>query len=423
MATSSSDRRGGDLGPGASGPLAGLRVVEGSAFVAAPSGGMALAQLGADVIRFDAIGGGIDHRRWPVTDDGASIYWAGLNKGKRSVQVDLRSDEGRELLTGLICAPGPDAGLFLTNFPAAGWLGYDQLSAHRSDLVMLNIVGNHDGSTALDYTVNCALGYPSVTGPEDLEGVVNHVMPGWDIACGQAAALGLLAAERHRSRTGEGQFVKLALSDVGLAAVAALGHVGEAQILGTERERLGNELYGALGRDYGTADGRRVIAVAVSPNQWRSLCSACDMVEAMESLATETGLDLMRREGDRFIARDRIHPLVEAWCAARTLEQIRTAWDAAGVCWGPYQTFSQLVADDARCSTANPMFAEVDQPGIGTFLAPGSPLGFEQLGRSAPAPAPLLGQHTDEVLADVLGLSDAELGRLHDAGTIAGPIN
>jgi 2-methylfumaryl-CoA isomerase len=104
------------------GPLAGLRVVEGSAFVAAPSGAMALAQLGADVIRFDAIGGGIDHKRWPVTDDGVSIYWAGLNKGKRSVQVDLRSPEGRELLRGLICEPGDDAGVFLTNFPAVGWL-------------------------------------------------------------------------------------------------------------------------------------------------------------------------------------------------------------------------------------------------------------------------------------------------------------
>ena len=77
------------------GILDGLRVIEGSAYVAAPLGGMTLAQLGADVIRFDQIGGGLDRNRWPVTDDGASLFWAGLNKGKRSIQVDLRSDRGQ----------------------------------------------------------------------------------------------------------------------------------------------------------------------------------------------------------------------------------------------------------------------------------------------------------------------------------------
>jgi 2-methylfumaryl-CoA isomerase len=401
------------------GPLTGMRVVEGSAFVAAPSGGMALAQLGADVIRFDTIGGGIDHKRWPVNEGGASLYWAGLNKGKRSIQIDVRSDAGRELLTSLITAPGADAGMFLTNFPARGWLDYERLRSRRDDLVMLNVLGNHDGTTALDYTVNSAVGYPLATGPAGFDGVINHVMPGWDIACGQAAAVGLLAADRHRSRTGEGQFIQLALSDVALAAVAALGHIAEAQVLGTQRQRLGNELYGALGRDYITSDGRRVIAVAISPNQWRSLVEACDMAEAMNELAEETGRDLAGTEGDRFVLRDRIHPHIEAWCVGRTLAEIGAAWESHGVCWGPYQSFAQLVADDPRASTANPMFASVDQPGIGTYLAPGSPLTFTALGRDSVQPAPVLGQHTDEVLHEILGLDHHELGRLHDAGTIA----
>ncbi len=77
--------------------LAGMRVVEASAFVAAPLGGMTLAQLGADVIRIDPPGGGLDHRRWPVTDDNVSLFWCGLNKGKRSVCIDLGHAEGREL--------------------------------------------------------------------------------------------------------------------------------------------------------------------------------------------------------------------------------------------------------------------------------------------------------------------------------------
>src|SRR5580692_7004714 len=120
-----------------SGILEGLRVVEGSAFVAAPLGGMTLAQLGAEVIRFDQIGGGLDYHRWPLAEGGRSLFWAGLNKGKRSIQVDLRSDAGREIVEELIAAPGPDAGLFLTNFPARGWLSYDSLRRRREDLIMV----------------------------------------------------------------------------------------------------------------------------------------------------------------------------------------------------------------------------------------------------------------------------------------------
>src|SRR6476469_10485535 len=103
-------------------PFSDLRVVEGSAVVAAPLGGLTVAQLGADVIRFDTIGGGLDYGRWPVTEEGVSLYWAGLNKGKRSIAIDLSSPAGRELATTLISAPGDDAGIFLSNFPESGWL-------------------------------------------------------------------------------------------------------------------------------------------------------------------------------------------------------------------------------------------------------------------------------------------------------------
>ncbi len=412
--------------------LDGLRVVEGSAFVAAPSGGMTLAQLGADVIRFDPVAGGIDYRRWPVTGDGNSLYWAGLNKGKRSLRVDMRSAAGRELLSEVICAPGPGSGIFLTNFPAVGWMGYETLRSRRDDLIMLAIIGNHDGTTAVDYTVNCAVGYPMVTGHAssgpDVGGIgsdddrpVNHVLPAWDVICGQTAAVGLLAAERYRSRTGEGQLVTLALSDVALGVVAALGHVAEAQILRAERSRIGNDLYGALGRDFRCADGRRVIAVAISPKQWRALCTACGMEDAMADLERETGLDLARSEGDRFQARQEIFDVIEAWCARLTFAEVAETFERNDVCWGPYQTFGELVAADPRCSVANPLFAPVTHPGVGDVLEARSPLRFDGLTLGDPAPAPRLGQHTDEILGECLGLSATEIGRLHDAGVVAGP--
>src|ERR1700750_1459156 len=126
---------------GAEGILSGLRVVEGSAFVAAPRGASPRAEPGAEVIPFDQIGGGLDYRRWPVTADGESLFWAGLNKGKRSIELDLRSERGRELATALIAAPGPDAGMFLTNFPARGWLSYESLRERREDLIMVALAG------------------------------------------------------------------------------------------------------------------------------------------------------------------------------------------------------------------------------------------------------------------------------------------
>lgn len=401
------------------GILAGLRIVESAAFIAAPLGGMTLAQLGADVIRCDPIGGGLDYRRWPVTRDGESLYWAGLNKGKRSIALDLNSPRGRELLTALVTAPGPDAGLFITNFPAKGWLAYDALKKRRADLIMMNVLGNPDGSSAVDYTVNCAAGFPYATGPAGFEGAINHVLPAWDIATGATAAVGLLAAERHRARIGAGQYIKLALSDVAFAMVGNIGHIAEAQINGEVRPRMGNELFGALGRDFVTRDGQRVMVVAITPKQWQGLVEATGITAAVQDIERRRGLDL-GREGDRFQARGDLFPLLETWIGARGVAEVGAVFDRHGVCWGPYRDFGELVREDERCSPANPMFALVDQPGIGRYLMPGSPLAFSDVARVPPAPAPRLGQHTDQILADILGLPARAIGELHDAKVVAG---
>ncbi|HWF36274.1 MAG TPA: CoA transferase [Solirubrobacteraceae bacterium] len=403
------------------GILSGMRVVEGSAFVAAPLGGMTLAQLGADVIRFDPVGGGLDYTRWPITDEGKSLFWAGLNKGKRSIQIDLGTGRGRELIAELVTAPGEDGGLFLTNFPLRGWLDQSALTARRPDLITVNITGNHDGSSAVDYTVNPATGFPWATGPRHVAVPFNHLLPAWDAITGTLAATGLLAAERHRRLTGAGQVVKVALSDVALAMVGNLGKIAEAQINQRERPKDGNYLYGAFGRDFITKDARRIMVVALTLRQWQNLVKATGLAEAFTTCEKMLGVDLTK-EGDRFQAREVIGAILKPWTISRTLEEIGTIFDAHDVCWGPYWTFLELVENDERCSPANPMFEEVEQPGIGTYLMPGSPLNFEACERLPPRRAPLLGEHTDEVLADVLGLTDAEIGRLYDDGIVGGPV-
>lgn len=400
--------------------LSDLRIVEGSAFVAAPLGGMTLAQLGADVIRFDDVRGGIDYGRWPLTASGRSIYWASMNKGKRSFAVNLREPRGRELVAELITLSGADAGMFLTNMPMRRELAFDALKARRADVIAMQISGHRDGNTAVDYTVNAGLGFPGVTGHATGDSPINGVLPAWDLVTGVTAALGILAAERHRQRTGEGQHVRLALSDVGYAHTGNLGYIGEWQLNGEARESHGNDLYGALGRDFPTVDGRRVMVAAISVRQWHGLIRAMGAEEKIRLLTQllETDLD---DEGERYKARAMIFPLVERWTETHTLEEIRAAFDANGVCWGPYQSFGQMVDEDPRCSTDNPLFEQVEHPGVGRFLTPGSPLFLDALERIRVAPAPTLGDHTDAILADLLGLASHEIGALHDAGVVAGP--
>jgi 2-methylfumaryl-CoA isomerase len=401
----------------AEGILAGMRVVEGSAFVAAPLGGMTLAQLGADVIRFDQVGGGLDHGRWPLAADGQSLFWAGLNKGKRSIELDLRSPEGRELATALIGAGGSEAGLFLTNFPARGWLDYEVLRRRREDLIMVALTGNPDGSSEVDYTVNPATGFPWATGPRNLAEPLNSVLPAWDVAMGTLAAVGILAAERHRGRSGEGQLVRLSLSDVAFAMVGNLGRIAEAALGGRDQARDGNYLYGAFGHDFETRDGRRVMVVALTARQWRALQDVTDIHEACTSIERATGQDLATESG-RFEARDLIAALLRPWFAARELASIRAAFEGTSVSWGAYQTFRQLVEEDPRASTENPMFELVEHPGVGSYPMPGSPLDFSGLPRIPVRRAPRLGENTEEILAEVLSLSPAEIGRLHDRGLV-----
>jgi 2-methylfumaryl-CoA isomerase len=399
--------------------LSGMRVIEAAAFVAAPLGGMTLAQMGADVIRIDALGGGLDYKRWPVTRDGASLFWCGLNKSKRSVALDLGRPEGRELAMALITAPGEDAGILLTNFPPRGWLDHDKLKEKRADLIQLTVQGDRHGGSAVDYTINSRVGIPYITGDERgaaTNEAVNHVLPAWDLVTGQMAAVGLLAAERHRLKTGQGQHVKLPLEDVALAAVSHLGLIAEAQ-LGQHRERHGNELFGAFGRDFTTADGERLIVVGLTLKQWQAICEATGISEAVKALGDRLGLNL-DLEGHRFQARKELGALVEAWMSRHSFAQAAEALTKQGACWGKYQTLTQLVTQDEACSPANPLFRTIDQPGVGSHLAAGLPLNFSAVERLPAAAAPTLGQHTGEVLSELLGVTQAQYGGLRERGVV-----
>ena len=295
-------------------------------------------------------------------------------------------------------------------------MSYEKLKAVREDLIYINILGDRRGGSALDYTVNCAVGFALATGQPDSSEPTNYLLPAWDNITGQMSAVALLAADRFRRIHGAGQLVRLALKDVAVATASNLGNISEVMINDVDREKAGNYLYGAFGRDFVSADGERVMIVGLTPRQWKGIVDAMDLGDAIVALEKELGVDLSR-EGERFLARERLAALVAPWFAAHDYATITSLFDEHAVCYGPYRSFRQMVEDDEDCSLDNPMMGRINQPGIGEYLASGSPIRFgednngQQLDLAA-MPAPRLGQHTEEILKDELGLGDAEVGRL-----------
>jgi 2-methylfumaryl-CoA isomerase len=399
--------------------LKGLRVVEASAFVAGPTCGLYLAQMGAEVIRIDTIGGGPDFKRWPLSEGGDSLYWEGLNKAKKSVAIDLARPEGRELAQRLATAPGENGGLFVTNFPVEGFLSYEKLAALRPDLICVRVMGWADGSQGMDYTINSALGLPLMTGPIDDERPVNHVLAAWDLLTGAYSAFALMAALIARLRGEGGREIRTPLSDVGAATMANLGFAAETLTTGQPRPRMGNDLFGAFGRDFVTRDGQRLMLLCVTPRQWSKALEALGIGAAVAAVEAELGVSFASDEGLRFTHRDRLYPLFEAAFAARDATALTPALDAGGVTWGAYQTMAAALKDP-RLYKDNPLFESVRHPSGLDYIAPGAMGTVLPDPRGPVRPAPRLGQHTDEVLSDVLGMSGAEIARLHDTGVVAG---
>ncbi|MGB3893611.1 MAG: CoA transferase [Mycolicibacter sinensis] len=398
------------MGPTAPRPLSGVRVIEIASFVAVPLAGMTLAQLGADVVRVDPVGGAADYRRWPVTEDGTSIYWTGLNKGKRSVVADLRAPEGQHLVQRLIV----ESGVVLTNMAGRHWLSFDTLVSERPDLIHLEVLGRADGSTAVDYTVNAATGFPLVTGPAAYGAPINHVLPAWDIACGLHGALAVVAALHRRDRTGEGCRIRLALEDVALGTASALGFLTEAMVNGTRRERIGNALYGQYGQTFTGSDGASFMVVTLTDRHFRDLTELTGTTKVIAALAQARDIDFTD-EGQRFRHREVLTGLFNGWFAERTGPQIEAALGGTSLLWDRYRSFAE-VATDERLSD-NAMFTALHQPRVGDYLAAGLPASLD--GAHPPAvAAPELGADTGQVLAE-LGMTIDDIDRLRQNGTVA----
>ena len=396
-----------------------LSIIEVSSFVASPTIGLYCAQLGAEVIRVDHKAGGLDYDRYLLTREGRSLSWENLNRGKKSVALDLQSGEGRELLVEL----ARKTGQVVTNLPEKSFLSHAAMSEDRPDLVSVRIMGWHDGRQAMDFTVNAASGYPLMCGPEEWNPLtappVNQVLPAWDFITGAYGAFALLAALRHRDATGEGSEVRIPLGDVAIGTMANSGAMAEMLYRGSDRERLGNAIWGAFGRDFRTRNGVRFMVAALTPKQWTGLVAAFGVESEVAALEEELGVRFADGDTPRFVNRHRLFDVFQQAADSFDWSALSARMSWQGCTYERYRTMHEA-ANDPQLVTNNPLFGP----------SPANPSGFEYPATRSfanlpekevgePLPAPYLGQHSEEVLAERLGLSSGDIGRLVDAGTVA----
>ena len=371
--------------------LDGLRVVEISSFVAAPTAGLTLAQLGAEVIRVDPVGGAPDIGRWPVTDSGRSIYWAGLNRGKASVVADLRSAPGQRAVYRLLRAQDREGGILITNQGGKAWLSDEVLRAERPDLIHVRVLGRRDGGTGVDYTVNAASGLACATGTDPAI-PTNNALPAWDLLCGMYAAVAVLAAVNRRRLTGAGSYATVALDDVAASVLTTLGFLPEAQITNRSRPPLGNSIYGSFGAEMALADGSLLMVVALTSRQWADLVTVTGTRRLVEAVQAELGVDFAD-DGTRFAHRDLLAALLRPWFASRSVAEAGAALGATSVLFAPFRTLAEH-ARDLVAGAAEPVVCVRSDEGLPDMLATAGPIRRPREADAVPGSAPVLGQHS-----------------------------
>ena len=399
--------------------LSDLSIIEVSSFVASPTAGLYCAQMGAEVIRVDHKAGGLDYDRFMLTKEGRSLSWENLNRAKKSVALDLRSGEGRELCVELAAKTGQ----CITNLPEKSFMSHAAMAAKRDDMISVRIMGWHDGRQAMDFTVNAASGYPLMTGPEDWDSQtappISQPLPAWDFITGAYSAFALMSALHNRAATGQGAEMRVPLGDVAIGTMANSGTMAEMLYRGGDRQRLGNAIWGAFGRDFRSRDGKRFMVAALTPKQWRGLVAAFDVAEPIAALEKELGVDFNTGDRPRFENRHRLFDIFQTAAEAEDYSTLAEKMAAHGCTFEHYRSHYEA-SQDAQLVADNPLFGP----------SPANPSGFEYPATRSfanmpaheaadPAPAPFLGQHSEEVLAERLGLSSGTIAKLVDAGTVA----
>jgi crotonobetainyl-CoA:carnitine CoA-transferase CaiB-like acyl-CoA transferase len=374
--------------------LDGLRVIDLTSHLSGPYCSMLLADQGADVIKVERPDDGDDARRMPPFVNGQSSPFMLWNRNKRSIVLDLKQERDRDLCRDL--ARGAD--VFIENFKpgtaARLGLGYDALAALNPRLVYCSIsgfgqTGPYSERPGFDLMVQAMSGIMSVNGPE---AGPPHRLPLaiCDIGAGMFGAIGILAALQARARTGQGQHVDTSLYEAGISF--GLYEAAHVFATGERPARLGQaHRGGAPYQVFRTADGW----VTIGPNTqslWRKFCAAIARPELAED-------DRFKDNPSRVANRPALAALLEDVLARQPTAYWVDLLNAAGVPVGPVQTYDQVFVDPQ--ATAREMVREIDHPAAGPMRTLGIPVKLSATPGALRRPAPLLGEHTGEVLAEL----------------------
>jgi crotonobetainyl-CoA:carnitine CoA-transferase CaiB-like acyl-CoA transferase len=397
------------------GALSHIRVLDLSRVLAGPWATQTLADLGAEVIKVERPGVGDDTRGWGPPwlreDTGESAYFVSANRGKKSITIDLARTEGQELVRKLAA----QSDVLIENFKVGALerygLGYEPLAALNPRLVYCSITGfgqtgPYRDRAGYDFLIQAMGGLMSITGEPEGEPMKVGVAI-TDILTGMYAATGILAALARRERSGRGQHVDLALLDV---QVAMLANQAESFLLtGHPPRRLGNAHPSIVPyRAFATADGHIVIAVG-NDGQFARLCEVARMPELARDPRFATNAARVRN-------RVALEEILARAVATRPSRQWIEALEAATVPCGPINDLARVFADPQVIDRG--MQVSARHPVAGAVPMVRSPIRLSETPPRADVAPPMLGQHTSEVLEEVLGLSQAEVAALRSAGVI-----